>query len=75
MKIPIVRKNAGETLRQLRLDKGLTQVNLSSKMGLSNSQHLWNIEHAKNSLTLEMADKAAKALDVKLEVFLSAKVK
>ncbi|MCY9806526.1 helix-turn-helix transcriptional regulator [Lentilactobacillus senioris] len=75
MEIPLVKENAGEILRIEREKRGLSQVSLASKMGLKSSQHLWNIEHGANSLTLEMIDQASKALGISPDIFLRNKVK
>lgn len=75
MEIPLVKENAGEILRYEREKVGLSQVSLAAKMGLKSSQHLWNIEHGTNSLTLEMIDKASKILSISPDVFLRNKVK
>lgn len=75
MKIPQISNNAGETLKQLRIKRGMSQVTLAKRMNLNSSQYVWNIENGKNSLTLEMLEPASKALDVSPNVFLSEKVK
>lgn len=75
MIIPKVSDNAGETLRKIRIDSGISQVALAKKIGLKSSQHLWNIEHETNPLTLEMVERVSKALNVSPKVFLCQKVK
>ncbi|XRJ97007.1 helix-turn-helix domain-containing protein [Latilactobacillus sakei] len=75
MIIPVVNNEAGRTLRKLRIDRGMSQVALATKLGLKSSQHLWNIEHETNPLTLEMVDKASRILNVSPNVFLREKVK
>ena len=70
-----VAKNANLILRNLRLSKGWTQVELAKRMGLKTSQHLANIEYGTNRLTLEIAFNAANALSVSVDVFLNEKVK
>ena len=67
--------NANVILRDQRKKAGITQVELAKRMGLNTSQQLWNIENAKNHLTLELAIKAANALNISIDVFLCKKVK
>lgn len=75
MIIPVVSDTAGQTLRNIRIDRGISQVALAGKLGLKSSQHLWNIEHETNPLTLEMVEKASNILNVSPNVFLYKKVK
>lgn len=75
MKIPEIADNAGDILKELRENRGISQVVLADRMGLNSSQHIWNIEHKRNNLTLSMIDPAATALGVNPDVFLRQKVK
>lgn len=67
--------NAHNILREERKKAGITQVELANRMGLRTSQQIWNIENAKNRLTLELAINAANALNISINVFLCKKVK
>lgn len=71
----MVSKDANKKLRQLRIKQGWSHAELAKRMGLGSAQHQANIEYGTNRLTLELAYKAAKALSVSVEVFLSNKAK
>jgi len=67
--------DAYKVLRIERKKAGMTQVTLAKRMGLKTSQQIWNIENAKNRLTLELAVKASDALNISIDVFLYQEVK
>lgn len=67
--------DAHNILRNERKKAGITQVELANRMGLRTSQQIWNIENARNRLTLELAISAANALNISINVFLCEKVK
>jgi transcriptional regulator with XRE-family HTH domain len=64
-----LRKLFGERLRALRLGKGLTQEQLAVKAGV-HSTYIGIIERGKQSVSLDIVERIAKALSVtELELF------
>lgn len=70
-----IRKNAGLILKSEREKKGITQVDLSEKMGFKTGQQLSNIERGQQRLTLELALIASDALKIDASVFIYPEVK
>lgn len=58
-------KTFGKRVRELRLDKGLTQEELAEKIGVS-TNYVGMVERAERNTTLLKVFKIAKALDVKV---------
>lgn len=64
-----LRKLFGERLKNLRLAKGMTQEELAEKAGV-HSTYIGIIERGKQSASLDIIERIAKALDVtELELF------
>ena len=59
-----VTRQVADNLRQLRLQKGLTQVELAKKAGI-NDNYYARLERAELSPTLEKFEKVVKTLQVK----------
>ncbi|USS89984.1 helix-turn-helix domain-containing protein [Fructilactobacillus cliffordii] len=70
-----VKHNSIALMRLERKKRGITEVEMSRRMGLNSAQHYWNIENGKNRLTLEYAALAAKALNVDPSFFICEIVK
>lgn len=60
------RKELGQSIRKLRLAKGLTQENLSLESGISRS-HIAMIEAGKRDITISALFKISRALKVALD--------
>ena len=58
-------KKFGNRLKDLRLEKGITQEQLAEKLGLS-ANYIGMIERAERSTSLLKVFKLAKALEVKM---------
>ena len=58
-----LKKIAGQQLQLLRLEKNLTQEQMSEKLNLSTSAYC-KIEYGETDLTLTRLDKIAKVLDI-----------
>jgi transcriptional regulator with XRE-family HTH domain len=58
----------GSRIKELRKSKGLSQNELSEKVGID-SKHLSRIEVGRGYPSLDTLDKAAKALDVEIRDF------
>ena len=61
-------KRLGERIRELRINKGLTQEVLAEMVGCSNN-HLSHIENASCKVSLNMLVSIAKVLNVSLDYF------
>lgn len=59
--------NYGEKIKELRLEKGLTQGDLALSASIT-SVTLSNIENGKAKATVSVLQRIAKALDCKLEI-------
>lgn len=59
----------GRRIKKLRLEKGLTQADLSDMVGCSNN-HLSHIETAQCKVSLGMLLRLSRALEVSLDYFL-----
>ena len=58
-------KKLGERIKQLRLEKGMRQVDLSEKIGIEDSA-LRRIESGRVNSTINMLRKIAKGLEIEL---------
>ena len=58
-----IKKNLGNKIRKIRLDKGLTQENLAEKINLS-AKSLSQIELGNNFVSAETLGDLCKALDI-----------
>lgn len=63
-------KIVGSRMKKRRIELGLTQVEVSTKSGVS-SRYYGTIENGKNSPSLEKLEEIAKALDVSLHFLLN----
>lgn len=63
-----IRDRVGKSIRQIRLEKGLTQESVSNRSGLV-SRHLQKIEAGEVNVTLRSLGKIALALDVDISEF------
>ena len=61
-------------MRQIRIDKGISQAYMARKLGFESSQRYANIEYGTNRLTAEVAKKAADILEVDMNVFFDQKL-
>lgn len=59
----VFHKKFGQLLKYLRLERGLTQEQLSLEIGTDNS-YISNIENARNDIPLSRINQIAKALNV-----------
>lgn len=71
----LVTKNAHLKMRELRIEKGLTQSFVAKKLGFSSSQAYANIEYGKTELKFDVAARVASILGVNINDFLGDKVK
>lgn len=62
-------KKVGARIRKLRNEKGLTQEQLSEKIGCSNN-HMSHVETAQNKVSLTLLLRLSYALEVSLDYFL-----
>ena len=62
-------KKIGARIRQLRIEKGLTQSELGELIGCSNN-HMSHIETAQNKVSLSLLLRLSYALEVSLDFFL-----
>lgn len=62
-------KKLGERIKQLRLEKGMRQVDLSEKIGIEDSA-LRRIESGRVNSTINMLRKIAKGLEIELIILL-----
>lgn len=69
------KSETAERLRELREERGLTQVYVAKKLGFENSQRYANYEYGSNQMSLETAKKVADVFGVKLEEFFYPKTK
>jgi len=60
----------GERIKKIRLKKGLNQVDIYSKIGLSSSYYS-EIENGKKNVTIETLEKICKVLGLSLSEFFS----
>lgn len=67
-------KAARERMRELRLEKGISQAYIAKKLGFKSSQRYANIEYGTNRLTFETAQKVANILDVDVNYFSTQKL-
>jgi len=58
----------GERIKKLRLQKGLNQVDIYTKIGLSSSYYS-EIENGKKNVTIETLEKICKVLDISMSEF------
>jgi len=58
-------KQFGKRVRELRVQKGLSQEELAARAGVHRT-YIGMIERAEKNITLENIEKISKALDVKL---------
>lgn len=63
------RKFEGDKIKKMRLEKGITQKDFASLVGISNS-YLSDIEIGRTSPSLKTLLKIAEALDVEIDMFL-----
>lgn len=62
--------NCGERIRQLRIERGLTQGQLAIKMGYGNGSSIARVETGVHRPSYKVAEKYAKALDCTPEYIL-----
>jgi DNA-binding XRE family transcriptional regulator len=67
--IPRTNHEKGETLRRLRIDKELTQSQLSQSSGIA-QRHLSEIETGKRPIGKDLAHRLAKSLQVDYRILL-----
>ena len=57
--------NFGTTLRKLRIEKGLSQEALASRLDMVSNGYISRLESGQKNPTLEMVFKLAEALEIK----------
>jgi transcriptional regulator with XRE-family HTH domain len=62
----------GKTIKQKRIKSGVTQVQLSNKLGLTSAQYISNIERGKCPVSLTQLLKIAKHLNASIKPFKNA---
>ncbi|MFH1543259.1 MAG: S24 family peptidase [Patescibacteria group bacterium] len=65
----------GKLLKQIRIEKGLTQIDVGRKMGFTSNGYVATIEKGKYEPNEETLKKYAKALDITFEKILKVKQK
>lgn len=70
-----VTENAYLKMREIRIEKGITQSFIAKKLGFSSSQAYANIEYGKTELKFDVAVRAASILNVPIQAFLGDEVK
>ena len=61
------RKILGKRIRQLRLERGLTQGQLAVMIGDNSKQYIFSIEKGDKNVTLDVLSRIAAALSVKVK--------
>jgi transcriptional regulator with XRE-family HTH domain len=59
--------NLGETIKKARIKSGMTQLELSQKLGLSSSQFVSLFESGKSKVPLDTLNKCCEILGIKKE--------
>lgn len=60
-------QSIGKRIAELRKEKGMTQVQLAKKCGMA-QPNIAAIEAGKNSTTIDVLERIAKALNVRIEL-------
>lgn len=64
--------HVGAVLKEARISKGLTQLELAKQLGFTTSQYISNIERGMCSLSAYQARRIARLLDYPFERFVEA---
>ncbi|MFD0897349.1 helix-turn-helix transcriptional regulator [Loigolactobacillus binensis] len=68
-------KTVAQRMREIRIEKGLSQTYVAEKLGFKSSQRYANIEYGHAKLSLEIALRVADIFEVDINDFLREKVK
>ena len=63
----------GQIIKEIRIERGLTQEQLAKKMGYSSRQAICKVERGKENITINRIEKFAEALNVSLSYILDYK--
>lgn len=65
-KTPVARYDIGRRIAELRKERGISQTQLANAIGMK-QPNLANIEAGRFSTTIDVLERIAKALDVKID--------
>ncbi len=67
-----INKKVGLKIRDIRKEKGISQLELANKIGVSQA-YITYLENGQRNIDLKMLEKIAKALDVSIEELMNIK--